>query len=211
MTFEVARLDRYAERITTGLAYLGGLLILPMLFAYLSNIRWNGLLIPSTVAGLIWLFLLLAYAEQPRAYRIEEAHLVVQRRWLRALRIPLGDITGVSFAPGLSGVPHVGLRFALNPGVFGYQGPFYLRPYGKAFFLATNRELLVSLARVAPASREPLPPLIISPANPRAFAQALNEQRQKLRTSRGEQEVLAILDLPVNRRHAAIAEQLVDA
>lgn len=104
--------------------------------------------------------------------------MVVQRRWARALKIPLNTITGVSFAPELSGMPQSDLRFAFNPGVFGYQGPFYLNPYGKAFFLATNRELLVAIARVASDNREPLPSLIISPANPRAFHQALHEQLQ---------------------------------
>lgn len=182
MTFKVASLDNYTERITTGLAYLGGLMILPTLFAYLGNMRWNGLLIPSVFSGLIWLFLLLAYSEQPTAYCIEDDQVVIQRRWARVVKIPMGDIIGVSFAPELSGIPGIGLRFALNPGVFGYQGPFYLSPYGKAFFLATNRELLVSLARVTSDNREPLPPLIISPANPRAFVQSLNEQRQTVST-----------------------------
>lgn len=169
-TFPVAVLDSYVTRITTGIAYLGGLLMLPLLFAYLSNLRWGGLLIPSAVAITLALFLLLAYSAQPVAYQLEARHLVVRRRRWPALRIPLAQISGVSFAPSLVRVPQQGLRFAFNPGVFGYQGPFYLAPYGEAFFLATNREYLVAIAR------QSRPPLIISPAQPRQFVAALQQR-----------------------------------
>lgn len=171
MKFDVAPLDTYAERITIGVAYLGGLLTLPLFFAYLSNLRWGGLLIPLALAVPIALFLLLAYAAQPTRYTVESDKLVVQRRWMRALKIPFTSITGVSAVPELAGMPRVGLRFAFNPGLFGYQGPFRLAPYGEAFLLATNRERLVAIAREAAV------PLIISPARPRAFMETLNEQR----------------------------------
>jgi hypothetical protein len=173
MSFDVAPLDRYAARITTGVAYLGGLLMLPILFAYVSNMRWSGLLIPSAFALTLAIFLLMAYAFQPVAYKIEDGMLVIQRRWVRAIRISLDRITGVSAAPTLADMPRTGLRFAFNPGIFGYQGPFRLAPYGMAFFLATNRERLVAVARLAD------PPLILSPARPRDFIEALNSQRTK--------------------------------
>lgn len=176
-TFAVAPLDSYAERITTGLAYLGGLFMMPILFAYLGNIRWDGLLIPSTMGGLMALFLLLAYGQQPTSYDIDDRTLIVRRRWQQALRIPMNTISSVSFVPELAGIPNRGLRFAMNPGVFGYQGPFHLSPYGKAFFLATNRERLVAIARVERDTRTPLPPLIISPAYPRALVDAFYEER----------------------------------
>lgn len=169
MTFHVAPLDQYATRITSGVAYLGGVLMLPLLFAYLSNSRWSGLLIPSAFAVTLALLLLLTYALQPIAYRIEARQLVVQRRWLPALKVPLRQIHGVSAASALAGIPQRGLRFAFNPGVFGYQGPFYLAPYGRAFFLATSRDHLVAVARTDG------PPLILSPARPRAFIEALGE------------------------------------
>jgi hypothetical protein len=70
----------------------------------------------------------------------------------------------------LASIPQRGLRFAFNPGIFGYQGPYRLAPYGEAFMLATNRERLVSLAR------EGRPPLIISPEQPRAFMNELTER-----------------------------------
>jgi hypothetical protein len=171
MKFEPAPLDSYAQRITMGVAYLGGLLTLPLFFAYLSNTRWAGLLIPIALAVPIALFLLLTYAAQPTAYIIEEDQLVVQRRWLRALKVPFSKIMGVSPGSALADVPRVGLRFAFNPGVFGYQGPFHLAPYGEAFFLATNRERLVAIARQAAV------PLIVSPIRPRAFIEKLEEQR----------------------------------
>jgi hypothetical protein len=171
MRFEVAPLDVYAARITSGLAYLGGLLMLPLLFAYLANMRWGGLLIPTALALPLAIFLLLSYAAQPSAYLIEEKALVIQRRWWRALRLPLDAISGASLATNLADVPRRGLRFAFNPGVFGYLGPFRLAPYGETFFLATNRARLVSVAR------QGLPPLILSPARPREFIEALNDRR----------------------------------
>jgi hypothetical protein len=169
MSFAAAPMDSYATRITSGVAYLGGLLMLPLLFAYLSNLRWGGLLIPVALAVALAVFLVLAYAGQPLAYTIEEKQLIIRRRWFRALKIPLHQVNGVSLASALANVPQQGLRFAFNPGVFGYQGPFYLAPYGRAFFLATNRERLLSIARL------PAPPLIVSPARPRAFMDALRE------------------------------------
>ncbi|NJK78430.1 MAG: hypothetical protein HC914_00305 [Chloroflexaceae bacterium] len=93
-SFAAAQLDPYAERITTGIAYLGGLLLLPLLFAYLANLRWGGLLIPSAVALLLAIFLLLTYANQPRNYRIIERDLVIQRRLLPAIKIPLKILPG---------------------------------------------------------------------------------------------------------------------
>ncbi|NNJ10025.1 hypothetical protein EKD04_006775 [Chloroflexales bacterium ZM16-3] len=171
MRFEVAPLDAYASRVTIGLAYLGGLLMLPLLFAYLANLRWGGLLIPPALALPLALFLLLSYAAQPSAYLIEEADLVVRRRWWRPLRVPLDIVTGASAATFLADVPRRGLRFAFNPGVFGYLGPFRLQPYGETFFLATDRSRLISVARVG------LPPLILSPTRPRQFVEALNERR----------------------------------
>ena len=172
--FEAAPLDRYTARITTGVAYVGGVLMLPLLFAYLSNTRWGGLLVPSALALPLAVFMLLCYAQQPTAYSIEEEALVVRRRRWRALRIPVADISGVSLAPTLADIPRRGLRFAFNAGIFGYQGPFRLAPLGRVFFLATNRERLVAIARHS------MVPLLISPANPRAFVDALNERRGQL-------------------------------
>lgn len=168
--FVAATLDTYAARITSGVAYLGGLLMVPLLFAYLSNLRWNGLLIPVAFALVLALFLLLAYGAQPLEYSLDKTHLLIRRRWMRTVRIPLSKINGVSFATMLADVPQKGLRFAFNPGVFGYQGPFYLAPYGEAFFLATNREKLIAVAREANV------PLIVSPEHPRDFIAAFTQQ-----------------------------------
>ncbi len=156
-----------------GLAYLGGLLMLPLLFAYLANLRWDGLLIPVALALAVALFLLLTFAAQPRRYEISATHLVVRRRTLRALRVPLAIVTGASPASNLADVPRRGLRFAFNAGIFGYQGPFRLSPYGEAFFLATNRSRLVAVAR------EGRTPLILSPDRPREFVEALNATRAR--------------------------------
>nr|WP_254151133.1 PH domain-containing protein [Candidatus Chloroploca mongolica] len=158
-------------RVTTGLAYLGGLLVLPLLFAYLANMRWDGLLIPVALALAIAVFLLLTYAVQPRRYEITATELVVRRRLMPALRIPLKLVIGVSLASDLADVPRRGLRFAFNAGIFGYQGPFRLAPYGEVFFLATNRERLVAVARDQRTT------MILSPERPRAFVEALQAAR----------------------------------
>ena len=169
----MAPLDAYARRLTAGLAYLGGLLMLPLLFAYLANLRWEGLIVPVALALAVAIFLLLTYSVQPRRYEIDAKHLVIRRRWLPALRVPLTLVTGASLASHLADVPRRGVRFAFNAGIFGYQGPFRLAPFGEVFFLATNLERLVSVGR------EGRPPLILSPARPRAFVEALNESRTR--------------------------------
>ena len=47
--FDVAPLDSYAERITSGIAMLGGLLMLPALFLFLSGFLFNGVAISGVV------------------------------------------------------------------------------------------------------------------------------------------------------------------
>jgi hypothetical protein len=172
--FEVAPLDSYAERITSGIALLGGVLMLPTLFLYLSGLLFEGIaptgaLVSSATAAALAAWLLLNYAAQPTRYLIEADRLVIRRRWARAIRVPLKEITGVSLATGLADMPRFGLRRSFNAGVFGYHGPFRLAPYGAVFFMATNRERLIAAARAA------APPLILSPARPRAFVDALRE------------------------------------
>jgi hypothetical protein len=186
--FDAAPLDPYALRVTTGLAYLGGLLLLPLLFAYLANLRWDGLLVPVALAIALALFLLLSYAFQPQAYELSSEHLIVRRRLWRALRLPLSEISAASPATNLADVPRRGLRFAFNAGIFGYQGPFHLDPYGQVFFIATNTSRLVALARQGRTA------LIVSPDRPRAFIETLNTLRtqqalEELDTEEGKPEV----------------------
>ncbi len=169
--FPAAPLDPYARRLTSGLAYLGGLLMLPLLFAYLANLRWEGLLIPVALAVAVAGFLLLCYAFQAQGYTITADDLLIHRRLWRPLRVPLAQISGISPATALADVPRRGLRFAFNAGIFGYQGPFRLAPYGEVFFLATNRTCLVAVARQERTA------LILSPASPRSFSEQLNQAR----------------------------------
>jgi len=72
-------------------------------------------------------------------------------------------------AAALADMPRFGLRRSFNAGVFGYQGPFRLEQYGAVFFVATNRERLVALAR------RDRTPLLISPARPRDFVEDLRD------------------------------------
>lgn len=173
-SFDAARLDPYAERITTGIAMLGGLLLLPALFLFLSGflvdgVALTGMLITVAVALALEVFLVLNYAVQPTTYVIEAERLVIRRRWVRALTVPFKNITGVSTAAALADVPRFGLRRSFNAGVFGYGGPFELERYGRVFFSATNRERLVALGR------RDGPPLIVSPERARDFVEALRE------------------------------------
>lgn len=176
--FAPAPLNSYAAKVTYGLAYVGGLLVLPQLFAYLANLRWNGLQVPLGLAAALALFLLLSYAFQPKAYRIDPDTLVIERRWAPAVRIPFDQISGVSLATALADMPRFGLRFAFNPGVFGYQGPFHLDPYGKVALFATHRQRLVAISRYDASV------VIISPDRPRDFVAALNDQRLASATRR---------------------------
>lgn len=176
--FAVAPLDSYAERITTGIATLGGVLMLPTLFLYLSGLLFEGVaatgaLVTAALAVALAVWLLLNYAVQPRAYLIAGSELVVRRRWARGLRFKLNELTGVSPARALADVPRFGLRRSFNAGVYGYQGPFQLDPYGAVFFVATNRERFVAIARHTAS------PLILSPARPREFVEALREAMVK--------------------------------
>ncbi|HEU4325087.1 MAG TPA: PH domain-containing protein [Roseiflexaceae bacterium] len=170
-SFDVAPLDSYAQRISNAIAMIGGVLMLPALFWFLSGIgsAFSTVVIPVAVALALVVWLILTYAVQPTAYRIEGDQLLIPRRWWRALRIPLHDVMGVSVASALADVPRAGLRRAFNAGVFGYHGLFQLDPYGTVFFSATNRERLVAVAR------RDRPPLIVSPERPRDFVEALRE------------------------------------
>lgn len=184
-SFNAAALDPYAERITSGIAMLGGILMLPTLFLYLSGllvagIALTGAVITVAVALALAAWLTLNYAVQPIAYVITRDALVVRRRWIRSMRIPFKQIAGVSPAGALANVPRFGLRRSFNAGVFGYQGPFHLDPYGKVFFAATNRERLVAVARYD------VPSLIISPARPREFVETLREALLKSVSDDGE-------------------------
>jgi Bacterial PH domain len=128
-----------------------------------------GIVISAAIGVAMAVWLALNYAVYPKAYEIRGETLLVRRRWVRAMKIPLRDIIGVSGAPALADVPRRGLRRSFNAGVFGYHGPFQLVEYGKAFFVATHRERLVAIARRNNMT------LIVSPQRPRDFTEALRE------------------------------------
>ena len=174
-----------------GIAMVGGILTLPALFWYLSGmlqyrIAVPGVVISSAVALAMIVWLTLNYAVQPIEYILEDETLVIRRRWARRMRVKLKDITGASPATALADVPRMGLRRSFNAGVFGYQGPFELEPYGRIFFAATNRQRLVALAR------RNGPPLIVSPERPHDFVSAVREALlQKAEQPADETELVA--------------------
>ncbi len=174
LLFNTAPLDSYAERITIGIAGLGSLLTLPALFLFLSGLLRDGFgvtgaLVTAATAAVLVVWLMLNYAVQPINYAIEDDQITIRRRWGRPVRVPMKEIAGVSLASVLGDVPRFGLRRSFNAGVFGYQGPFQLDPYGSVFFMATNRERLVAVARSNGLT------LILSPARPRDFVESLRE------------------------------------
>jgi hypothetical protein len=184
-SYPVAPLDSYAERITSGIAMLGGVLMLPALFLYLSGFLFTGIgvtgaVITAAVALALAVWLMLNYAVQPTSYEIQADRVLIRRRWARAMPLLFKDIIGVSTAAALADVPRFGLRRSFNAGVYGYQGPFKLDPYGAVFFVATNRGRLVALAR------RDRTPLIISPVRPREFVEALRTVLMKLPESEEE-------------------------
>src|SRR5215213_2145080 len=103
--FDVAPLDSYAERITMGIALMGGVLMLPALFWFLSQIHFAGVVVPVAIAVALAAWLLLNYAVQPVSYSITTDQLVIRRRLARRMRIPLKEIIGVSVATALADVP----------------------------------------------------------------------------------------------------------
>jgi hypothetical protein len=178
--FDAAVLDTYAERITTGVALLGGVLMLPALFSFLSGIRLPAAVVTAAVAVALAAWLFLNYAVQPTSYTIEAGKLLIKRRLARRMVVPFKQIIGVSAAGAIADMPRFGLRRSFNIGVFGYEGPAELDPYGAVFFSATNRERLVAVARLDRT------PLIISPARPRDFVDALREALMKQAGDREE-------------------------
>lgn len=168
-TFDAAPLDGYAERITTGVALIGGVLMLPALFSFLSGVQAEAVVVAVAIAAALAAFLFLNFAVQPVRYEIEQDRLLIRRRLWRRMVVPYKRILGVSEATAMADVPRFGLRQAFNAGIFGYEGPFQLDPYGRVFLSATNRERLVALARLDNT------PLLISPARPKPFVEALRE------------------------------------
>ena len=168
-TFDAAALDSYAERITTGVALLGGVLMLPALFSFISGVQASAVVAAVGVAAALAAFLFLCYAVQPTRYELAADTLIIRRRLWRRVRVPYKDIVGISEAAAMADLPRFGLRRAFNAGVFGYGGPFDLDPYGRVFLAATNREKMVAVARVDAS------PLLLSPARPKAFIEAARE------------------------------------
>src|SRR3954462_13446079 len=109
-SYPVAPLDPYAERITSGIAMLGGVLMLPTLFLYLSGFLLTGVgvtraVITAAVGLALAAWLVLNYAVQPTSSTIETDRVLIRRRWARAMPVPFKDISGVSTAAALADMP----------------------------------------------------------------------------------------------------------
>jgi hypothetical protein len=170
--FDCAPIDTYAQRITQGFIFVGGVLTLPGLFLALSGllsspIAYYGAIISGIVAAIFLVFVWWSWAGMPLSLEIHADQLIIKRRWWRAIRVPYRTIEAVTILNVASDLQRSAR--AVNAGLFGYQGSFVSARYGRLFCMVTDRDSTIAVARhLAPI-------LIVSPYQPSAFLATLRE------------------------------------
>lgn len=170
--FDCAPLDTYAQRSTQGFIFVGGVLTLPGLFLALSGllsspIAYYSAIISGIVAAIFLVFIWWSWAGMPLSLEIHADHLIIKRRWWRAIRVPYRTIEAVTILNVATDLQRS--TRAMNAGLFGYQGSFVSARYGRLFCMVTDRDSTIAVARhLAPI-------LIVSPYQPSAFLAALRE------------------------------------
>lgn len=170
--FDCAPIDTYAQRITQGFIFVGGMLTLPGLFLALSGllnsqVAYYGAIISGTVAAIFLLVVGFSWAGMPLSLEIHADQLVIKRRWWRTIRVPYRTIEAVTILNVTTDLQRSARAF--NAGVFGYQGTFMSERYGRLFCLVTDRDRTISIAR------QLAPIVVVSPYQPSAFLAALRE------------------------------------
>lgn len=170
--YESALLDNHAQQITQRVVFVGGGLTLPGLFLALSGlvryeIAYYGAVISGVLAALWLLFVWLMWAGQPTQLEVHADQVVIRRKWWRAVRIPCTQITAITRLPLTVEMRHV--RWATNVGVFGYQGVFISKVYGRFQCLASERDCLVAISRTNGLL------FVVSPFQPAVFVAAVRE------------------------------------
>lgn len=125
-----------AVRVVTALvvALLIGFLFLP---AALGQARAPVVPI-MMVPGLLTIVLVLTILWAPRAVRLEDEHLVIERLLWPEFRIPLRDLARVEAGPQLHLVGRTVLRVAGNGGLMGFTGLFWVNGVGVVRMWATQ-------------------------------------------------------------------------
>jgi hypothetical protein len=110
----------------------------------------------------------MAYAASPLGYAIDNRGLYVERKALKTLKIPLGQITNVRYLPrpALQGA----IRVYGTGGLFGWAGRYRIPGLGTVSMHATNLDRLIVI------QRRYRKPIVISPADSEAFLTGLRQQ-----------------------------------
>lgn len=170
--YESALLDNHAQQLTQRVVFVGGALTLPGLFLALSGLvryemAYYGAIASGVLAAIVLLVVWWMWAGQPAQLEVHADQLVIKRKWWRALRIPFTQITALTRLPLTVEMRHV--RWATNVGVFGYQGVFISKLYGRYQCLATDRDCLVAISRTNGLL------VVVSPFQPAVFVAAARE------------------------------------
>lgn len=170
--YESALLDNHAQQLTQRVVFVGGALTLPGLFLALSGLvryemAYYGAIASGVLAAMVLLVVWWMWAGQPAQLEVHADQLVIKRKWWRALRIPFTQITAITRLPLTVEMRHV--RWATNVGVFGYQGVFISKLYGRYQCLATDRDCLVAISRTNGLL------VVVSPFQPAVFVAAARE------------------------------------
>lgn len=170
--YESAPFDTYIQQITQRIIFAGGALTLPGLFLALSGllryeIAYYGAIASGIVAVILLLFVWWMWAGQPTQLEVHADQMVIKRMWWRAIRVPLSQITAITRLPLTVEMRHV--RWATFVGVFGYQGVFISKVYGRYQCVASDRDCLVAISRTNGLL------LVVSPSQPAVFVAAARE------------------------------------
>lgn len=163
--YRAASLDRLAV-MRTAMTLLGLVALLVVIF-FIHQI------VPILfVLGIPVLLLpAVAYASTPLGYMVNEREIMIDRKALRPVRIPLQTITAVHPVPAAT-MAHA-IRVYGTGGLFGWTGRYQVRGLGTVAMHAT------SLNRLVMIERRRRRPILISPDEPSTF---LSDLRRRYET-----------------------------
>jgi hypothetical protein len=113
-----------------------------------------------------------AYASTPLGYMMDEREIVIDRKALRPVRIPLNAITAVHPVP--TATMAQAMRVYGTGGLFGWTGRYRVRSLGSVSMHATSLDRLIVI------ERRRRRPILISPAEPAAFLSGLRRQYETI-------------------------------
>jgi hypothetical protein len=164
--YRAASLDRLAI-IRTAMTLLGLLALLVVIF-FLHQ------LVPILfVLGVPVLLLpAAAYASTPLGYMVNEREVIIDRKALRPVRIPLNTITAVHPLPAAA-MAHA-IRVYGTGGLFGWSGRYQVRGMGTVSMHATSLDRLILI------QRRRRRPILISPAETTSFLSGVRRQYETI-------------------------------